>query len=868
MASPNPVPSRAALHALRGVILTTSCSVVLLAEERQRRLKIARTAIENARMLHLANNGCGPLAPIDVRREMLSQSSFPRPRTSTRRRRRPPQPSLPPSGALADDGGSSALQLERIAEASEMAAPPANIIADLQSRASSLLESDSFWHTHPKTRQLYRAIDLSSTLYPMCRVTSTRDPTRVIRSPNDAKAASAKAGRLVTQIRDGTNLAFVDNRAVIKSIRATDSAQKFLASSTPTEVPQAFYDEALVLLRRLVQDLAAQRSEAEVLDRLQLATGILQRLASLGRPTAAVAESLASIGANFLRRALDYNLDGATALVDSLLCLCKGPREALIALADFMHRGGSSSCMEQALEFLSKPKRRRRWMGGMLIHRILAYHGSSQEDFQCTKRLYQAFQDAGLFRQFNVSRATEAKIRGLMASKAIEAGDDALFRTETMAFSEIAPDAIAHDMKLQRLLLVREATLGQWDSIHDRIHDRIEMLRRCIGISAGWFEFHEALTHVTNMFAQSQTPERLEPFVRDMVAKYRMKLERRWFFLVFDRHASRRQADSAFSWLQFCCDNGLHLDRAFLQNLYSSCRKYWCFSDKSIEKLRKRLEAVLALGSGLDHDTMAHGAPSGSRRGSAVTPDCTQMAPKEWSLSGDRLRSTVVELLSRENSGIQKAVAAVETAYLQGVDVSEALTPILLARLKEGDDPNRVIHEALKMGVRIHGSAFNKASQALAARGNLRSSAHMCQIAARESAEGNLAYDEYNFSNLVFAYTGSGKYGALRRVLTEFTSEVLWWRGGRISLGSIKLAMKTVAMRAVVFVEEQARHREALNRLDEALMHVKRCRATRTDRHVAADTLVRIITAASRGGRVEEEEAVTSRDVSVAAAAG
>ncbi|KAH6688030.1 hypothetical protein F5X68DRAFT_206750 [Plectosphaerella plurivora] len=51
MTTPAPVPSKAAIHALRGIIFGTSCSIVLLAEERRRRISIARSAVENGRKL-------------------------------------------------------------------------------------------------------------------------------------------------------------------------------------------------------------------------------------------------------------------------------------------------------------------------------------------------------------------------------------------------------------------------------------------------------------------------------------------------------------------------------------------------------------------------------------------------------------------------------------------------------------------------------------------------------------------------------------------------------------------------------------------------------------------------------------------------
>ncbi|KAL2208677.1 hypothetical protein CC79DRAFT_1331835 [Sarocladium strictum] len=59
MGTNNPVPSRAAIHALRGLVFGTSCSVVLVAEERRRRLKTVRTAAENARKIHAAKTHRG-----------------------------------------------------------------------------------------------------------------------------------------------------------------------------------------------------------------------------------------------------------------------------------------------------------------------------------------------------------------------------------------------------------------------------------------------------------------------------------------------------------------------------------------------------------------------------------------------------------------------------------------------------------------------------------------------------------------------------------------------------------------------------------------------------------------------------------------
>ncbi|KAK3951283.1 hypothetical protein QBC32DRAFT_362794 [Pseudoneurospora amorphoporcata] len=56
MSSPLPVPSKAALTALRGLVVGTSCTLALIAEDRRRRIRNALTAIENGERIRQARN--------------------------------------------------------------------------------------------------------------------------------------------------------------------------------------------------------------------------------------------------------------------------------------------------------------------------------------------------------------------------------------------------------------------------------------------------------------------------------------------------------------------------------------------------------------------------------------------------------------------------------------------------------------------------------------------------------------------------------------------------------------------------------------------------------------------------------------------
>ncbi|TDZ26466.1 hypothetical protein Cob_v000843 [Colletotrichum orbiculare MAFF 240422] len=78
MSSPAPVPSKAAIHALRGLLFGTSCSLVLLAEERRQRIKIARSAVENGRKIKSLKrySTSGTAAVEALREEVRSDPNF------------------------------------------------------------------------------------------------------------------------------------------------------------------------------------------------------------------------------------------------------------------------------------------------------------------------------------------------------------------------------------------------------------------------------------------------------------------------------------------------------------------------------------------------------------------------------------------------------------------------------------------------------------------------------------------------------------------------------------------------------------------------------------------------------------------------
>ncbi|ORY65493.1 uncharacterized protein BCR38DRAFT_432944 [Pseudomassariella vexata] len=67
MSPPLPVPSKAAIHALRGIALGTSCAIGLIVEDRRRRMSTLRTAIHNKRRLKSSRAYHGAAEAVAIR---------------------------------------------------------------------------------------------------------------------------------------------------------------------------------------------------------------------------------------------------------------------------------------------------------------------------------------------------------------------------------------------------------------------------------------------------------------------------------------------------------------------------------------------------------------------------------------------------------------------------------------------------------------------------------------------------------------------------------------------------------------------------------------------------------------------------------
>ncbi|TWU72728.1 hypothetical protein ED733_000811 [Metarhizium rileyi] len=855
MASKPPVPSRAALNALRGVVLTTSCSVILLAEERRRRLQLARAAIENARKLHTLQSNRGPVALAEshgpwenrfaeVDGDAFSVASLPRPRTSTRRRGR--------SHLIGTQNKDSSPENEKGQTRLMSRADRGRMAAKLSVRADFL--SSGIDMANLETPRLS---PLKPQIYPNLggkALKAFAQPRASKPSPFSTEQATSDNQITPSHLATGApETSEYEPRLDNMEPYGADpvrSAQLYLKKSSQEGLTaRPFYNDATSALEQLLKDMElAIASHASIAERIDLAAKIFQTVAAFGPPPLPRAvRSLQSQGIRLLKLASTASPAKLTLILTTMLPLSKDPLKFLLPLMTCAQHGNNKEILRDVLRFLSQNARFCSWASGMLICRLLTRQAKTQSNFDQTKQLYRMLQDAGLFAGVDIPQSTKYKIRRLMAVLALEHGDDGFANTELEFVNKLDAKACKSDIGLQRRIITRKAALGQWTEVFSDI----EALGQISNVQC--IEFQRLLTKTADIFARNKNVYELKELLQRFVTLYKLNLKHRWIFAVLDHYAGHRQAELVFSWLHFCSSTGWQMDSVCHQRFFARCRKFWSFSEKSIQSLGQSLQASTKITTETDLET-------GESENELWRTMASLASNEEWKRLNEVyetacsagtgnpaqcLRLAVLVCIKRSNPNFARASILIQSAYAKGHDVSEALTPLLLARLERGDEPYSLIHGALQMRVRVHDSAYNKAAQALSGSGNHWAAAEMCELAARENGDGELLYNEYNFANLVFAYTGSARYKALQSLLSGFTSNILWWHGSRICKETIKLAMKTTAMRSAAHPQHSEPHRQALDMLDDALMHVKKCRSTRDDRRAVLEAYVRLAVAPS-----------------------
>ncbi|KAF5634102.1 hypothetical protein F25303_8876 [Fusarium sp. NRRL 25303] len=857
MATPSPAPSRVAVNALRGVLLTTSCSVIILAEERRRRLNIARAALDNAKKLHTArvNRNSAALAesyssrretfPIEVAHDFTHA-----PTNNVVRRQRTRIDSLEHElsrpkeiehiesfeTTLPEDGDSTSTPQNRQKRWDEWDAA--------RKELSRISENSTFSHNA-----------LSIRLSPEIRLSTTSSPrTRSANSRTTKARKDASTG--------STKMSTTDNTST------TGNRQVGIAKTEPADETSIGQPESWSLLDNLLTELEIQDLPRD--ERVQnemRAAKMLKSLTSTSTQSEEAQEVL-SRGIRILQSAAVSRDYGTVPLIlEAVRPACNDICLLAVPFLDSLSRSRDVEGVRHLLRSLSRfepqSKKALNTNRNEWVTRLLMHYWRKTKDFLEVKTIYTLLQKGGLFEDSVFSLSTQYAARRRITLIALDAGDDATASAEMSQLREMRPKASGVDVKLRGRFIVREAELGQWDKVSAGLE--------AFGPKAKQSDqFQNVLSWLTKIYCKDHTTAEMDIFVRDLVSNHHMSLNKPLAFFVMDRHGRTRNLQALVAWVQFCQDGGLAMDQIFFNEIADKCCRYWNLSRADVIRMLKDartsapwlkdplLTSYVSEGGlhglhkplpGEKTDSYGIAPTLPERRGDSISiyeraafkHMNTLALENDWSGvfsaykeatkkglgdSSRCLRLAVVANIHLEGPHSGTVACLINEAYIRNHDISGALVPMLVARLEVGDNVNDLLRENLAKGQHIHDSVYNKAARVLTQKGNPEAAIKVCELAAQQNGMGELAYNKFNFASLIHSYTGQGRYRDLISLIASFISKSEWWQGSKECKESVKLAMKHVASRAATDHRRENTHKQVLLRLDDALEHIKSLRAT------------------------------------------
>ncbi|KAL2691618.1 hypothetical protein Neosp_002007 [[Neocosmospora] mangrovei] len=855
MASPNPAPSRAAINALRGVLLTTSCSVIILAEERRRRLNIARAAIDNAKKLHTArvhHNSAG-LAESYGRREAFPVeiahdfNPVPAPKNSVRRRRRR-------IDSLRND----------VAESKEVESID-GFKTTLNQDGNTAQARQTRWDEWDVSRkESSRISDTSSftRIPPLLKISAdeTLSNTKLPHSGWKPRTPNARRAQEQDSLDAVHQHASFEAASVKPPSRSQDASTEGTTQKLPSKVSDGPFGDLDALLAKLEPPAFAR---SQIVKHQEKCAGMLQKLIASGVEDP---QAVFSRGIRLLQStASSQEYSNVPLILDTINPVCKDLYLLAVPFMDRLLQTGDKEGVRHIVKEVSRLqdqrlagasyKYRNEWVTGFLTH-----YWKTTKDFSRVKEIYSTLQECGMS-TFTATR--RYAIRRRLTLIALDAGDDTTAAEGLARLQKLKPKLAETDVKLRGRFVVRDAELGLWDIVWTQLDTFFNKDKPSPA-------FQNVLSWLTRIYCQDHSPAEIDIFVRDLISVHRMALSKTLAFAVLDRHGRNRDLKALVAWLEFCQDGGLEMDQIFFNEVADKSCKYWNLARVDLLQMLKDLQTsmpwlhdpLLATyeTNGALHD-LHMPLPGEQGDGYAIVstlPECgggsipifertvfkymnTLALQEEWGrvyntyqeavgkglgCSARCLRLAVVANIHLEGSHSRTASELISKAHEEKHDISGALVPMLVSRLESGDDVGNLLQEALSKGQRVHDSVYNKAVRVLMQKGRREAAIKVCEIAAETNGMGELAYNKFNFSSLVYAYTGQRRYEDLRTLVTSFTSKSDWWQASKECKESIKLAIKTISRRKARDGAANTEREEALLCLDDALQHIKSLRAT------------------------------------------
>ncbi|OAQ97056.1 hypothetical protein LLEC1_04796 [Akanthomyces lecanii] len=794
MASSSTALSKTAINTLRGVLFTTSFSVVLLAEERRRRIKIARTAVDNARKIHAAKANRGAeaavaLEPFDLEAHLarLEPESFVIPsrvRSSPHRREKRKEVDQTSVATVATSLHGS--------RATEPDAPPRNIqndyiplvhIAEVLAAGRRSYEAS----TAKRTTALKKLQRKPATVAQITELAAG--------GLGASEAPAIRHPVVISTVSTQNNSALPSHRLEYEHLRVTARDSKEASVE---------YNDAVAALIEAVQALPEYPDTSY--DMFGTVVAALQEVGTHNETRRSFREILKDVVVNLLKYSVDLTADEMRAVLKASLFLKRSLVTILGRFLAWMDEQRPEDAIEvsrNVIAFFAQPGQALVWKDGQLIQEIIKVQSAHCSNLAIKE--YNMLKSAGLFAHMKEPQL-EYDVRREAVVAACAAGQTRFIDDEMDALRQLKGDKVETDFTLQAALMTQKVTLGACDTLFESLR----ALEKCTKPSSKEFQGH--LRRLTDVFVKTHDVEELGRWLKYAAETYDMKLRTDWAFAVLNGYAYYHDVEGMMTWLEYCLAHGLRVDIDFATEWKKTCRGYLRFSKENAQKLWTRLARVMLRpqmdGSG--HESKHRRGDLSKRLAGLAESGLWDKACLVFDAALSKSRfvcessfELALEAHVQANGGnAESALRLLERARGHGKDTTVVLHKFLVNEIerRQSGDLGSLLSQAARCGCVIPADIYTLAVQKVVDK-DLFAGHDILQQGVKQLANGKLAYNGYCFAKLLYIYIATHRYDAAQRLVSEFVSDRPFWHGTRLCKESIKFGIRELTKRAATKME-------------------------------------------------------------------
>ncbi|KAH7035269.1 uncharacterized protein B0I36DRAFT_318006 [Microdochium trichocladiopsis] len=619
MTPPIPVPSKAAIRALRGLALGTSCAIGAIVEDRRRRISTLQTAVSNKEKLQSARryrsnpDEAASWLPFDE--DAVAMRFGPHPHD---------QPlslddlELPARRRVDHSKKSKSEKLPALNE--EHTKSQSGASQGQQDIAPSASQRKSSTRRKP----VRVAIPPQELLLPPGTVPSL--PWGLSSRTTPGHAGEGKVASLIEAIQAELNnehdKASID-RAVAEFLRgcqltnayeSNGPAWKFLSARLAKECQKrGKWEHALAIINVALRPDAISRDNFRTAVRLfntvfpESPHMHSQEVHDLGEELITLASRMRDVRSmeSVYWRVLSQSNDGDFVgwFIKSLFDLGDHKRVIKYFLLNYAKMTPSFQgfqdtvdCVVQAVEKTSAckvgqvlqalarmqdaadGKLRSRW-----IMRLLHAHWKRHEDFTLSQALFEDVRTQGLLDR---TAHPQGSYRAIIEF-ALRADEEAQAQQYLEEVTRLFP-AMCMDIPIQGYFALRKARAGDWAATEEMF----AAMRRSSAYKMQQAEYSMAFVPVLKEFSRKNCVGDVRLFLDKYTSHLAVKLNPWMMTVVANKYGEVEDRDGFFEWFEYCFDSGVTLDASFCNVILDNSRTRWRLSYWQLQKLSNRMRAL------------------------------------------------------------------------------------------------------------------------------------------------------------------------------------------------------------------------------------------------------------------------------------